>query len=90
MATGVELCRIETDIPAGMDRLPWARWHWLVVIGLGNSVDPRRPRGDDRRFDVGRAQVHLRHRTLAGNRLAPVDAALLGLVFPFGQRTRIT
>ena len=26
---------IETDIPARMDRLPWARWHWLVVLGLG-------------------------------------------------------
>ena len=18
-----------------MDRLPWARWHWMIVIGLG-------------------------------------------------------
>lgn len=35
MASGVELGRIETDIPARMDRLPWARWHWLIVIGLG-------------------------------------------------------
>jgi MFS family permease len=26
---------IETDIPARMDRLPWSRWHWLVVAGLG-------------------------------------------------------
>lgn len=26
---------ISTSIPARMDRLPWARWHWLVVIGLG-------------------------------------------------------
>jgi MFS family permease len=31
----VELRTIETNIPARMDRLPWARWHWLVVIGLG-------------------------------------------------------
>jgi MFS family permease len=35
MAAGVELGQIETDIPARMDRLPWARWHWLIVIGLG-------------------------------------------------------
>jgi MFS family permease len=36
MASGnVELRTIETNIPARMDRLPWARWHWLVVIGLG-------------------------------------------------------
>ncbi len=26
---------IETKIPARMDRLPWARWHWLVVWALG-------------------------------------------------------
>ena len=31
----VETGRITTDIPAGMDRLPWARWHWMIVIGLG-------------------------------------------------------
>jgi MFS family permease len=35
MASAVELKRIETDIPARMDRLPWARWHWLIVVGLG-------------------------------------------------------
>jgi MFS family permease len=26
---------IETRIPARLDRLPWARFHWLIVIGLG-------------------------------------------------------
>ncbi len=26
---------IETGIPARLDRLPWSRFHWLVVIGLG-------------------------------------------------------
>ncbi len=26
---------ITTTIPARMDRLPWSRWHWLVVAGLG-------------------------------------------------------
>jgi MFS family permease len=26
---------IETSIPARLDRLPWSRFHWLVVIGLG-------------------------------------------------------
>src|SRR6195952_805806 len=35
MASAVELKRIGTDIPARMDRLPWARWHWLIVVGLG-------------------------------------------------------
>jgi hypothetical protein len=22
-------------IPRRLDRLPWSRWHWLVVVGLG-------------------------------------------------------
>src|SRR3954471_15022251 len=35
MSSGVETGRITTDIPARLDRLPWSRWHWLVVIGLG-------------------------------------------------------
>ena len=26
---------ITTNIPARLDRLPWSRWHWLVVIALG-------------------------------------------------------
>lgn len=26
---------IETDAPARLDRLPWSRFHWLVVAGLG-------------------------------------------------------
>ena len=33
--SGQELGRITIDIPARMDRLPWSRWHWLVVLGLG-------------------------------------------------------
>lgn len=34
-SSDAELGRITTDIPARMDRLPWARWHWMIVIGLG-------------------------------------------------------
>ena len=35
MTDTVETGRITTDIPSRMDRLPWARWHWIVVLGLG-------------------------------------------------------
>ena len=35
MTEATTLRTIETEIPARMDRLPWSRWHWLVVIGLG-------------------------------------------------------
>ncbi len=34
-ASATTLKTIETDIPARMDRLPWSRWHWMVIIGLG-------------------------------------------------------
>jgi MFS family permease len=26
---------LRTNVPARLDRLPWARWHWMIVIGLG-------------------------------------------------------
>ncbi|MFF9122999.1 MFS transporter [Streptomyces sp. NPDC014889] len=26
---------VTTDIPARLDRLPWSRWHWSIVVGLG-------------------------------------------------------
>lgn len=26
---------VTTDIPARLDRLPWSRWHWTIVLGLG-------------------------------------------------------
>src|SRR3954452_12676767 len=26
---------VTSKIPARLDRLPWARWHWLGVLGLG-------------------------------------------------------
>jgi MFS family permease len=28
---------VTTSIPARLDRLPWSRWHWRVVIALGVS-----------------------------------------------------
>jgi MFS family permease len=36
MTTALETSRpFRTDIPARLDRLPWGRWHWLVVVALG-------------------------------------------------------
>ena len=26
---------IESYVPARLDRLPWSRWHWLIVVSLG-------------------------------------------------------
>src|SRR5688500_19614409 len=35
--TATEPRAIRSLIPARMDRLPWTRFHWMVVIGLGVS-----------------------------------------------------
>jgi MFS family permease len=35
MSEGVQTGTIKTDIPARLDRLPWSRFHWRVIIGLG-------------------------------------------------------
>ena len=26
---------VRTNVPARLDRLPWSKWHWMIVIGLG-------------------------------------------------------
>ncbi|NJC71177.1 MFS transporter [Planosporangium thailandense] len=33
--SGVQTGTVRTNVPARLDRLPWSRWHWLIVIGLG-------------------------------------------------------
>ena len=87
----VETGRITTDIPARLDRLPWARWHWLVVIGLGtvwildglevtivgSMSDALKPEGDG--LGLSSFQVGF-----AG--AAYVAGACLGALF-FGQLT---
>jgi MFS family permease len=35
MSAEASLKTIDTRIPARLDRLPWSRFHWMVVIGLG-------------------------------------------------------
>ena len=35
MSGDVQTDVVETKIPARLDRLPWSRFHWRVVIGLG-------------------------------------------------------
>src|SRR5689334_14376403 len=34
-SVGTDANVMRTDVPARMDRLPWSRWHWLVVVSLG-------------------------------------------------------
>ncbi|MEV5932773.1 MFS transporter [Streptomyces sp. NPDC052079] len=35
MSTTAELGVVTTKVPARLDRLPWSRFHWRIVIGLG-------------------------------------------------------
>jgi hypothetical protein len=35
MLCDVQLGTVTTKVPARPDRLPWARWHWMIIIGLG-------------------------------------------------------
>ncbi len=35
MSTDVRTGTVRTNVPARLDRLPWSRWHWMIVIGLG-------------------------------------------------------
>ncbi len=37
MSEGIETGTIETKIPARLDRLPWSRFHWIVIVGLGTA-----------------------------------------------------
>ena len=32
---GAKTKTFRSDVPARLDRLPWSRWHWLVVAALG-------------------------------------------------------
>jgi MFS family permease len=33
--SGVQEGTVTTKVPARLDRLPWSRWHWMIVMGLG-------------------------------------------------------
>jgi MFS family permease len=33
--SAADLATIETRIPSRLDRLPWSKFHWMIVIGLG-------------------------------------------------------
>jgi hypothetical protein len=37
MSEGDQTGTITTKIPARFDRLPWSRFHWIVIAGLGTA-----------------------------------------------------
>ena len=34
---GGQTATIRTQIPSRLDRLPWAKFHWLIILGLGTA-----------------------------------------------------
>ena len=81
---------IETKIPARLDRLPWAKWHWLVVLGLGLvwildglevTIVGTWPAGSPRRTALG-----LTESQVTGLRAMYVAGACAGALF-FGRLT---
>jgi hypothetical protein len=32
---GAQTGTVTTKVPARLDRLPWSRWHWMIIVGLG-------------------------------------------------------
>jgi MFS family permease len=37
LSDGVQTGTIKTRIPGRLDRLPWARFHWIIILGLGTA-----------------------------------------------------
>ena len=70
---------VHSLVPARMDRLPWSRFHWLVVIGLGVSwiLD-----GLEIQIASSVSPVLQLHATLG---LSATEAGLIGTVYLAGE-----
>lgn len=70
---------IRTIVPARLDRLPWTRFHWLVVIGLGVSwiLD-----GLEIQIVSSVSPVLQQHATLG---LSTAQAGFIGTVYLLGE-----
>ncbi len=70
---------VRSLVPARMDRLPWTRFHWLVIIGLGVSWI----------LDGLEIQIASTVGTVLQDRatlhLASTDVGLIGSVYLFGE-----
>ena len=82
---------IETNVPARLDRLPWSRFHWLVVIGLGtvwilDGLEVTIVGSIGARLTDAKAGVGLTASTLGSAAAMYVAGACLGALL-FGQLT---
>ena len=90
MRLDTELQRFETDIPARLDRLPWSRFHLVVIVALGvtwildglevtivGSIGPALEQ---------RGTLHLSASEIGGAASAYIAGAVIGALF-FGWLT---
>ena len=82
---------IETRIPARMDRLPWGRFHWMVIIGLGtvwilDGLEVTMVGNVGSRLTESGAGLHLNASLLGSAAACYVAGACVGALF-FGQLT---
>lgn len=70
---------VRTLVPARMDRLPWTRFHWMIVVGLGVSwiLD-----GLEIQIASSVSPVLQHHSTLG---LSTAEAGLIGSVYLAGE-----
>src|SRR3954470_24817926 len=82
---------IATKIPARLDRLPWSRWHWMVVIGLGtvwilDGLEVTMVGNVSGRLGESGAGLHLSASQTGSAAACYVAGACVGALF-FGQLT---
>ncbi len=91
MSDDVTSNTIDTDIPARLDRLPWAKFHWLVVIGLGtvwilDGLEVTLVGSISSRLTEHGSGIHITTGQIGIAAAAYVGGACLGALF-FGQLT---
>src|SRR3954466_1203850 len=82
---------IETDVPSRLDRLPWSRFHWRIVIGLGtvwvlDGLEVTIVGAIAPRLTEAGSGIHLNSAHIGTAAAIYVAGACLGALF-FGQLT---
>jgi MFS family permease len=82
---------VKTDVPARLDRMPWSRFHWRVVIGLGtvwvlDGLEVTIVGAIAPRLAEANSGIHLNTADIGTAAAVYVAGACLGALF-FGQLT---
>jgi MFS family permease len=86
-----QLGTVETQVPARLDRLPWSRFHWRVVIGLGtvwilDGLEVTIVGSIGARLTEHGSGIHMTASTIGTAAAVYVTGACCGALF-FGQLT---